>query len=108
MLQDFVDSGQINFEEYLERYGTLTYHNKGTSMMPLLKQDRDLFTLVRKGPERCKKYDVVLYKNPKGQYVLHRIVEVRPEDYVILGDNTYTKEYYKDQDILAVMASRLL
>ena len=57
---------QINFEDYLARYGSLTYKNKGTSMMPLLRQDRDLFTIVKKGPERCSKYDVVLYKDTRG------------------------------------------
>ena len=95
----------MSFEEYLAKFGSLTYRNKGVSMMPLLKEGRDLFTLVPKGADRCKKYDVVLYKNRKEQYVLHRIVKVRPEDYVILGDNTYSREYRKDSDILAVMAS---
>lgn len=95
----------LRFEEYLEKYGSLTYHNKGVSMMPLLKEGRDLFTLVPKGAELCKKYDVVLYRNHRGQYVLHRIVKVRPDDYVIRGDNTYFDEYHKDSDILAVMKS---
>ena len=99
------DTSSLNYEEYLQKYGTLTYHNKGVSMLPLLVQDRDLFTLVPKGNDRCKKYDVVLYKNPKKQYVLHRIVKVRPDGYVIRGDNTYSDEYYRDQDIIAVMSS---
>lgn len=97
--------GSLRFEEYLDRYGSLTYRNKGVSMMPLLKEGRDLFTLVPKGAGRCKKYDVVLYRNRKGQYVLHRVVEVRPEGYVIRGDNTYSDEHYNDSDILAVMTS---
>ena len=100
-------SGQdpINFEDYLKAHGTLTYYNKGTSMMPLLVQDRDLFTLAAKTAERCKKYDVVLYKDKRGQYILHRIIKVRPDGYVIRGDNTYFKEYYKDSDILGIMTS---
>ena len=100
-----VHSEPLKFEEYLAKYGSLTYHNKGISMLPLLVQDRDLFTLVPKGNERCKKYDVILYNDRRGRYVLHRIVKVRPHDYVVLGDNTYNKEYRRDESILAVMTS---
>ena len=99
------DGEALRFEEYLERYGSLTYHNKGTSMLPMLVQDRDLFTVVPKGPERCRKYDVILYNDKKGRYILHRVVKVRRDDYVVLGDNTYKKEYRKDSDILGVMTS---
>ncbi len=94
----------MTYEEYLEKNGELTYTNVGTSMMPLLKQSRDLFTVKRKGRRRCKAGDVVLYRRPPNKYVLHRIVEVRPDSYVILGDNCVSKEYgITDEDILGVM-----
>ncbi len=94
----------MTYEEYLEKYGKLVYRNVGTSMLPLLKQGRDLFIIEPVKGKRCKKYDVVLYRCPPGKYVLHRIVEVREKDYVILGDNCLKKEYgIKDEDILGVM-----
>ena len=94
----------MTYEEYLDENGELTYTNVGTSMMPLLKQHRDLFTVTKRGSGRLKKGDVVLYRRPPNRYVLHRIIEVRPKDYVILGDNCVKKEYgIKDEDILAVM-----
>lgn len=94
----------FSFGEYLEKNETLTYTNVGVSMLPLLRQGKDLFTVRRKGQERCKAGDVVLYRRPPDRYVLHRIVEVRPEDYVILGDNCAAKEYgIRDADILGVM-----
>lgn len=93
-----------SFEEYLEKNGTLTYTNVGVSMMPLLRQGKDLFTVTKKGAERCKAGDVVLYRRPPDSYVLHRIVEVLPDSYVLLGDNTVKREYgIKDEDILGVM-----
>ncbi len=94
----------MNIEQYLSENGTLTYSNKGTSMLPLLREGKDMFTLKRKEAERCRVGDVVLYKRPPKDYVLHRVVEVRENDYVILGDNCITYEYgITDSDILGVM-----
>lgn len=96
------------YEEYLAENGKLTYTFSGVSMNPMLKQGRDLFTVKKKTKERCKKYDVVLYRRPTDQYVLHRIVEVREQDYVILGDNCIAKEYgITDEDILGVLTEFL-
>ena len=91
-------------EDYLNEHGTLTYSNVGTSMMPLLRQGKDLFTVRKKGPERCRVGDVVLYKRPPDKYVLHRVVEVKEDGYVILGDNCAQREHgVRDRDILGVM-----
>ena len=99
-------SSGVSIEEYLKQHDTLTYRNVGASMLPLLKQGRDLFTVTRKTDERCRKYDVALYKRKDGAYVLHRIVEVRKDDYVFLGDNCIEKEYgITDQDIRGIMVS---
>lgn len=97
---------KLTLEECLAQNGFLTYRIRGVSMQPMLRQGRDLFTVVPKGPERCKKYDVVLYRRPSDPYVLHRIIEVRPDSYVILGDNCIAKEYgIRDEDILGVLTS---
>ena len=94
----------MTYEEYLEKNDDLTYTNVGVSMMPLLHQGRDLFTVTKKTARRCKAGDVVLYRRPPNKYVLHRIIAVRPDDYVILGDNCVRKEYgIKDSDIIGIM-----
>ncbi len=94
----------MTYEEYLDKNGEMTYTNRGTSMLPLIKQDRDMFTVKKKSTERCRKYDVVLYRRPPESYVLHRIVEVRPDSYVLLGDNCLNKEYgISGKDIIGVM-----
>ena len=92
---------KTTYEDFLEKNGEMTYSNVGISMLPLLKEGRDLFTVRKKGRKRCKKYDVVLYRRPPNSYVLHRIIEVRENDYVILGDNCLNKEYgITDDDII--------
>lgn len=90
------------FEDELEKRGYLTFTNVGVSMYPLLRQNRDLMH-IRKNVGRLKKYDAPLYKK-NGRYILHRIIEVRENDYVICGDNCTEKEYgITDRDILGVL-----
>lgn len=90
------------FEQELEQHGTLIYTNVGDSMMPLLRAHRDLI-IIEKASGRCKKYDVPLYRRDSGQYVLHRILKVRKEDYVTCGDNRYCREYgITDKHIIGV------
>lgn len=105
-----------NLADYLAEHGSLTYRFVGTSMLPLLRQDRDLITVTRKERSDAGSSvettlfsvgDVVLYRRPKdGAYVLHRIVGTRADGYVILGDNCVQREYgIRDEDILGVMTS---
>ena len=104
---------KTNIPQYLAEHGELTYRIVGVSMNPLLRQDRDLITVLRTDLAKKDKngrfhnHDVVLYKrHSDGAYVLHRIVEVREKDYVILGDNCVKREYgISDEDILGVMTS---
>ena len=94
----------ISYKEYLEEYGILTYTNVGVSMLPLLRQGEDLMIVSRKWSRRCRVGDVVLYTRADNKYVLHRIIKVRANDYVIMGDNCVSKEYgIRDDDILGVM-----
>ena len=93
------------FEDVIERDGRLVYTNVGDSMYPLIRQDRDLL-IIEKTQSRLKKYDVPLYKRDNGQYVLHRVLKVRPDDYVICGDNRYSKEYgITDRHIIGVLTA---
>lgn len=97
--------GTISYEEYLEKYGELTYTNVGVSMMPMIKQGRDSFTVRKlKAGEVCKPWDVVLYTRPPKAYVLHRIIAVHEGNYDILGDNCIAVEKnIPAERILAVM-----
>lgn len=93
------------FEEQLAQNVKLIYTNKGDSMMPLIKQDRDLL-IIEPAIGRLKKYDVPMYKRDSGQYVLHRILKVREDDYVICGDNRWVKEYgIQDRHIIGVLTA---
>ncbi len=75
---------------------------KGNSMRPLFKTNRDVVKLASPASEP-KKYDVVLYKISNSEYVLHRIVGVKADEFLIRGDNTYKLEHIKKERILAVL-----
>ena len=92
-----------SFEELLSYRGYIVYTCKGISMMPLLRQHRDIIEIRPKGDYICKKYDVVLYKRGE-KYILHRILRVLPDGYIIAGDNNAFLEYdIKDEQIIGVM-----
>ena len=90
------------FEEVLAEKGTLIYTNVGDSMYPLIKP-RDLLVIQR--PELpLKRLDIPLYKRDSGQYVLHRIIKVRKDDYLICGDNRVGVESgITDKHIIGVL-----
>lgn len=95
------------FEEELKEKGVLVYTNVGTSMRPLIRQGKDVMIIssLDKLGRNLKKMDVPLYKRESGQYVLHRIIKVTKDGYVIRGDNTYSNEYgVTDHQIIGVLS----
>lgn len=98
-------ANKMSFEEYLDAYGELTYANQGVSMLPLIKQGRDMVILKKKDKNtRCKKYDVAMYVGPEHKYILHRIIKVKDDCYDFLGDNLLVKELdVKEDQVIAVM-----
>lgn len=92
------------FEKLLEEQGYLVYTNVGMSMLPLIRQRKDIIEIRRKETRRCKKYDIILYKRGD-EFILHRILKVRPTDYVVAGDHCYTYEVgVTDEQILGVVS----
>ena len=92
----------VAYEELLDRDGQVMTHVVGSSMLPLLR-DRESIVLVeavRLVPP--KKGDVVLYKT-NGIYILHRILRIRPDEYLIRGDNTWRIEHIPKAALLATL-----
>ena len=93
----------IRLEEQLEREGQILAPPVGDSMMPILRYRRDLM-LLKKLPREPKVNDAVLYKRENGQYVMHRIVKIRKDGYVLRGDNRFNLEYgVKREQIIGIM-----
>lgn len=90
--------------EQLELYGVYASSTKGKSMRPLFKTGRDAVVL-KKVDKEIKKYDVVLYQDASGKYILHRVIGKKDGVLIIRGDNTFRREYVKEESILAYLIS---
>lgn len=91
-----------SIKEILDKTGKYTGLTSGTSMEPLIHHQKDNIIVI-KNKGRLKKYDVPVYVTKTGKYVMHRIIEVCDDHYVIVGDNLLTKEYVTDDMICGVL-----
>ncbi|MBQ7115768.1 MAG: S24/S26 family peptidase [Clostridia bacterium] len=75
----------------------------GTSMNPLLYQNRDFVKIVK--PDLpLKTGDIPLYRRNDGAFVLHRVVGIKENgEYIMCGDNQFVLEYgITDKNIIGV------
>ena len=92
-----------NYKELLEKDGTLVQFPIGYSMLPMLRQKRDT-VVIKRINRKPKKNDVVLYLRDDGRYILHRIIKVKNNGYIIRGDNCYFNEYdITDKHIIGIL-----
>ncbi len=91
-------------EDELSKHGTWATNTVGVSMRPLFKTHRDAVVLKAVDGD-LKKYDVALYTDKIGRYILHRIIGKKGDCYVIRGDNTFVKEYVPKERVIAYMVS---
>mgnify|MGYP004560566227 FL=1 len=80
----------IKLGDVLKKRGIYVGTVNGTSMFPMLRNKKDT-VIIKPLTGKLKKYDVALYRK-RNLYVLHRIVKVVPDGYVICGDNCMNLE----------------
>ena len=93
-----------NIERSIKELGYAVVPITGTSMLPLLKEGRDLVELESCSQERLKKGNVVLYKKNDGTLVLHRIIKTENREFfTVLGDHQFNNdERVNNNQIIAV------
>lgn len=77
----------------------------GTSMEPFLfhKRDRIYF---QSPEENIKKGDIVFFQRKTGEYVMHRVLKVRKQQYYLAGDHqTFLEGPIERQQIFAKIIS---
>lgn len=92
--------------EKLNAGGKVTFTPKGTSMMPMLRDGKDI-VILEKLQGRLHLFDVAFYKRDNGQYVLHRVCNFDSDgSYVMCGDNQFTLEHgIRNDQIIAVVTA---
>lgn len=78
--------------ETLEKNGEVTFISAGRSMLPVIRDRKDAVTLVKPRRE-IKPGDIVFYQRDNGQFILHRVMFVNSDKYVMRGDNQWDNEY---------------
>ena len=74
----------------------------GNSMYPMLRDRADSVMLIAP-PEKLKRYDLPLYRREIGDYILHRILQIKNGVYTMCGDNqTALEEGIRREQIIAV------
>ncbi len=100
-VQPSFEGGGQRIEDVLDAEGMFVSTTVGSSMEPLLRHRRDT-VVVMKRSRPLRRYDVVLYRS-RGGYVLHRVIGVSAEGYVICGDNCVNLEReVVDEDIIGI------
>lgn len=90
-------------EEVLASQGYYASTTVGNSMRPLLRNRRDSVE-IRPVQGRLKRLDVPLYRQGD-KLILHRVIKVTENGYVICGDNCDGKERVTDEQIVGVMTA---
>lgn len=91
--------------EVLSSGGEFTFTPSGNSMRPMLR-GKNCSVTIKAACGRLRKYDLPLYRCADGRFVLHRVIKVLPDGYVMRGDSNIQKEYgIRDCDIVGVVTS---
>lgn len=98
-----INENYQTIKEVLDKGGVYTGLTSGISMEPLIHHQKDTIIVV-KPQGRLKKYDVPVYVSSKGKYIMHRVVKVCDDHYVIVGDNLLNKEYVTDDMIIGKLS----
>lgn len=89
-------------KEQLESGRTVVLPITGTSMLPLLVAGRD--NVILTSVEKPNINDIIFYRRDNGQFVLHRIIGIDENGYILCGDNQWVKEYgIKDHNIIGIV-----
>lgn len=98
-----INSSENNIENVIEQQGEIIACSSGFSMFPMLRNRKDMVVIV-KPSKKPRLHDVVLYRTSGGKLLLHRIIKILENEYIIRADNRFNKEYgVTEADVFGIL-----
>ena len=92
-----------SIEQCLKEQGFAVVPISGTSMWPLLQEGKSRVQIVARDKRQLRKGDIVLYRRCDGTFVLHRIVKVQKDSFLLCGDHQFRPlEQVQEAQIMGV------
>ena len=91
-----------DYATQLNKNGILGFVTSGNSMWPFIK-NKKTSVIVTKKEDRLKVHDVAFFVRVGEGYVLHRVMEVLSDGYMVCGDSQTEYEYVKEDNVLGVL-----
>lgn len=76
----------------------------GGSMFPFIKHLRDSVFLVHPSSRKTRRGDIVLIERETKQLVLHRIIKMKPDGFIMNGDAQNWDEFVPFEQVVAVVS----
>lgn len=93
-----------NYKTELEKNGAIAFVPRGNSMWPIIKNHKQSVIIRKKElSERLKPLDVAFYLRKNGAFVLHRVISLTEQGYVMCGDSQYALEQVEEGQVFGVL-----
>lgn len=93
---------KVDYKEQLDKNNQIVIVPKGNSMWPTLKNKKQSVVVGEK-VSRLAELDVALYVRGQNNFVLHRVIKVLPDGYLMCGDSQFVLEKVLEEQIFGVM-----
>ncbi len=93
-----------NYKIEIEKNGVIAFVPKGNSMWPILKNKGQSVIIRKKTAEEIiEPFAVIFYERENGSLVLHRVLELRNNSYIVCGDSQFELEKVYERQVFGVM-----
>ena len=100
----------MNNNDYIKALtekGVLAFVPNGNSMWPTLKNGKHS-VIIQPKTQRLTKYQVAFFTRADGSFVLHRVIDLTEDGYLVCGDSQLQPEKVLEERVVGVMTGYYL